>query len=68
VTAEQYRAEIRRLGLTPVKPSYDGATLHVGRDGGITSIPDAETLSPQERESFLKLLKYRMGVEDEGPD
>jgi hypothetical protein len=56
MTSQAYRAAIRALGYTPVKPSYDGATL---RDGMHTVIPDPDGLSPEEREAFIALLKIR---------
>ena len=62
MTPQAYRAEIRKLGYTPVKPSYNGATLHVGRDGLHLTIPDAEALEPKEREDFLELLKARAAL------
>jgi hypothetical protein len=62
MTPQAYRAEVRKLGYTPVKPSYEGATLHVGRDGMHTTIPDPETLEPVEREAFIELLKARAAL------
>jgi hypothetical protein len=62
VTPQAYRAEIRKLGYTPVKPSYNGATLHVGRYGLHTNIPDPETLEPKEREDFIEVLKARAAL------
>jgi hypothetical protein len=56
---QAYRAEVRKLGYTPVRPSYEGSTLHVGRDGMHTIIPDPETMEPVEREAFIELLKRR---------
>jgi hypothetical protein len=50
--------------LTPIKASYSGATLHQDREGEIYSIPDPETMEPEEREAFLKLLKARLGTDD----
>jgi hypothetical protein len=62
VTPQAYRAELRKLGYTAVKPSYNGATLHVGRDGLHVTIPDAEVLEPREREDFIELLKARASL------
>jgi len=59
MTPQAYRAEIRKLGYTPVKPSYEGSTLHVGRDGMHITIPDPETMEPLEREAFVELLRAR---------
>ena len=64
MTADDYRAALKALGLTPVKPAYDGATLHVDREGHHTSIPDPGTLSPEERADFIKLLRFRLGAAD----
>jgi hypothetical protein len=47
-----------------MKPSYEGSTLHQDGEGFVYSIPDAETMSMDEREAFLSLLKARMGVSD----
>jgi hypothetical protein len=59
VTPQAYRAEVKKLGYTPIKPSYAGSTLHQGRDGMHTTIPDPETMSPVEREDLIKLLRAR---------
>lgn len=64
LTADDYRACIKALGLTPVKPSYNGATLHVDRDRAHTSIPDPDGLTPEERYDMINLIKWRMGVTD----
>jgi hypothetical protein len=62
MTSQDYRAAIRALGYTPVKPTYNGATLYVGRDGMHTTIPDPEGLSPEEREGMIAFLKMREGL------
>lgn len=64
MTAGEYRTCLRALGLTPMKPSYEGSTLHQDGEGFVYSIPDAETMSMDERKAFLSLLKARMGVSD----
>ncbi len=60
LTSQDYRAEIRSLGMTPVRPSYQGATIYVDRDGQHHSIPDADSLSPGRRRAFLDLLRSRL--------
>lgn len=64
MTPDDYRACLKAIGLTPIKPTYDGSTLHRDRDGFISSIPDPETMNQQEREAFIRLLKNRMGITD----
>lgn len=64
MTAAEFRACVHALGLTPRRPSYEGATLHEDRDGGFATIPDPETISAEERKDFLSLLKLRMGITD----
>ncbi|HWU60831.1 MAG TPA: hypothetical protein VN112_02280 [Ensifer sp.] len=61
MTTDEYRAALKMLGLTPVKPSYDGAILHQGRDGCFYTIPNPETLSDEERDNMIDL--YRSMVE-----
>jgi hypothetical protein len=63
LTTQEYRARLRSLGLTPANPSYEGATLHVDRDGMHHSIPDPESLSPEQRAAFLDLLVFGMGLD-----
>jgi hypothetical protein len=53
-----YRAEVKRRGLTPLKTSYEGATIHVDRDGLTVSIPDPDTMTPEQREAFIQLLSF----------
>jgi len=62
VTPEEYQAAIKSLGLTPAKPSYQGATLHRDRDGMHHSIPDPLQLSTEERADFINLVQTRMGL------
>lgn len=64
MTNDDYRACLKALGLTPMKPSYEGSTLHQSRDGFVMSVPDPETMNAVERESFVRLLKDRMGITD----
>jgi len=64
MTIDEYRSCIRALGLTPIKPSYSGATLHADRDGEIHRIIDPEELSPEERLDFYNLIKRRLGFTD----
>lgn len=64
MTSDEYRACLKAFGLTPMKPSYDGATIYQGRDGLVHSIPDPEELTLSEREDFIRLLKIRMGITD----
>lgn len=61
MTAQEYRAALRKLGFTPARPSYGGATIHEGRDGTHTTVPDPETLSDVERADFIALLESRLG-------
>jgi hypothetical protein len=56
VSPDEYRAQLKALGLTPAKPSYNGATLHQNRDGLFASIPDADELLPEERADFIEML------------
>jgi hypothetical protein len=59
MTPEGYRAAIRDLGYTPHQPSVDGQTVHVNRDGQFSVIPDAQELTPIERQDFITLLMSR---------
>lgn len=65
MTPEEYRAIVRAIGLTPAKPSYEGATLHVDREGQFTSIPDPETLKPDERAGMIAFIKARLGISEQ---
>lgn len=64
MTVAEYYACLRALGLTKRKPSYEGASLYEDRDGDFTTVPDAESLSAEERVDVLDLLKARMGITD----
>ena len=58
MTPDGYRAVIREeFGMTPYRPSHDGKTLHVTREGDYRQIPDPEPLSPEEREAVIELLR-----------
>lgn len=61
MTPQEYQATLKALGLTPAKPSYNGATVHQDRDGGFVSIPDPDELLPEERADFIELLIDRNG-------
>ena len=63
MTSDEYRACVRAFGLTPVKPSYEGSTLHVDRDGQHTLVPDPEALTEEERASMIELVKLRLGIQ-----
>lgn len=52
------------MGLTPAMPAYDGATLHQDREGQFTIVFNPETLSAEEREGVIRLLKARLGFSD----
>lgn len=56
MTESQFKAELKSLGLTPFKASYDGASLYQDRDGEFRNIPDADQLLPSERQDFIELL------------
>lgn len=62
LTADDYRTCIRGFGLTPVKASYEGSTLHVDREGQHHLIPDPDTLSPDERPAMIDLIKWKLGI------
>lgn len=64
MTPDEYREVIRAMGLTPSKPSYDGATLHADKDGHFTSIPDPETLTADERPDVIEVIKARLGIDN----
>lgn len=56
---------VKALGLTPCRQSADGKTLHQTRDNPpqFQGVPDAETLSPDERVSIIEILKWRLGID-----
>lgn len=62
MSPDEYRACIRALGLTPTKPSYEGSTLHVDRNGDHTLIPDAESMPPEQRVAMIQIIKVRLGI------
>jgi hypothetical protein len=63
LTADEYRACIKGLGLTPCRPSFQDSTLHQTRDGEFQQVPDAESLSPEGRTAMINLLKWRLNIE-----
>lgn len=63
MTTDEYRAEIRGMGLTPAKPAYQGSTVHQDRDGEFWTVPDPEGLSEEDRKAVLGLLKLKMDIE-----
>ena len=64
MTADEYRAKIKALGLTRQRPSYEGATVHADRDGIMYSVPDPEGLSPVERKDFVRVFMRLLGVQE----
>ena len=62
MTSDEYRAKIKAYELTPVKPSYDGSTLHQGRSGEATLVPNPETMNAEERASMIELIMTRLGM------
>lgn len=62
MTEGEYKAELRKRGLTPYMPSYEGATVHVDRDGGTHSVPDGDTLTADQRTAFIELLDLIIGA------
>jgi len=62
MTADEYRAGIKALGLTPIKPSFGGATLHQDKDGEIVRVIDPDQLSESEREATYQLMKARLDI------
>lgn len=60
MTIDEYKAQVRAMGLTPRRPSYIGATIHEDRDGQMHSIPDPEGLSEEERKDMIGLIRMRL--------
>jgi len=60
LTSAQYKAEIKKMGLTPAKPSYDGATIHRTAAGDHVSVPDPDTLEPEQRPIAIAVIKSRL--------
>lgn len=63
MTIADYKALVRELGLTPMKPSCNGCTIHQWRDGKPYSVPDPETMTEPQRKAALELLKTLLGIE-----
>ncbi len=61
MTEGEFKAEIKKRGLTPYMPSYEGATVHVDRNGDTHSIPNPDTLTPEQRVAFLDMLDLIIG-------
>jgi hypothetical protein len=61
MTEGEYRAELKKRGLTPYMASYQGATVYVDREGSTHSIPDPDTMSPEQRVAFIELLDLIVG-------
>lgn len=62
MTAGEYEAALKNLGLTPYQPSYEGATIYQDRDKQFHTIPNAAELTERERADFIALLRARLGV------
>jgi hypothetical protein len=60
MTLEGYKAQVRLLGLTPCRPSFNRHTLHADGEGKIYRVPGPEYLSPQERADMIGILKTRV--------
>lgn len=64
MTSQEYRARLKAFGLTPKRPSYEGATIYVGRDGALCMIADPEGLDPDEREAMLEIYILQYGLSE----
>lgn len=65
MTAGEYLAMIRAWGLTPI-PGGQRKTysLYMTREKEVTTIPDPEGLTEEERKAVLEALKLRLGVQE----
>jgi hypothetical protein len=57
VTVDEYRAAIRTMGLTPVRPSTGKHTLHRWRDGQLYPIRDPDLLSNDARAAAIDFYR-----------
>jgi hypothetical protein len=64
VTVDQYWAQVKIMGFTPVKPPHEGSTICRDRDGLLHAILDPEGMSEQERRAAIALLRIRLGIEE----
>ncbi len=62
MTPAEYRAAITRLLLTPAKEPYNGAQIHLDHKRDPYRIPVAEEMNAEEREDFIALLTFRLGL------
>lgn len=62
MNCDEYRAIVRQIGLTPMRPSSQGSTVHQSRDGILIQVEDPEHLTPEKRAAVLDMLKFRLGI------
>ena len=65
MSPQDYRAYIKSFGLSPCKASFEGKTLHQTREGQFQQVPDPESLSLDERDATIALLKSRLMITDQ---
>lgn len=58
MTVQEFYATVRRLGLRPSSVPHVYLTV----SGDVHSVPDATTLSPEQRGEVLDKLRERLGI------
>jgi len=62
MTADGYRAQVRRLGLRPTTCSTGQTTIHLSAEGEPIPVANPEWQTPTQRVQTIERLKARLGV------
>jgi hypothetical protein len=59
---EQFKAQLKKLGLTPSTFSHSGHTIYITADGDTISVLDANRQTPAQRYETIQKVKDRLGI------
>ena len=62
MTAAEFRAKLRALGLTPARNTYNGGAIYQDRAGDFHNVPDPDTLTSEQREALIALFEGILGT------
>jgi hypothetical protein len=62
LTIEQYRAELKKLGLRPHGATTENTDFYLTRDNSLESVPKPEGQTAAQRQETISKLKLRLGI------
>ena len=62
MTSDEYLSIITSLGLSPARSSFEGRTVNKTPGGGFLQVANPETLTDDEKEDMIELIKSRLAI------